>query len=202
MSPGWDCEHIVQLFKGPLFRLGNKEEDEHQGGDVETGVETKGSHSGESNEDSREGDGEDSSPEKTGCHGPGHTNLTMREGEDFGRVGEGHGTLAGRVKGGEEKDEEGDQAEMGVVFFRDQEAKTGCQERPGHIGKGEQKQGTTSPGVNGPDGGPSEDEVDQSEPERRQQSLQIASTRLTENGGGVEGDDVDTAHLLGQHDGK
>lgn len=75
--------------------------------DVERGVRSEGSSRGEGSEHSGEGDREDSGPEEAGGDCPRHSLLSLGEGEDLSRVGEGDGSLSGRVEGGEEEDEEG-----------------------------------------------------------------------------------------------
>ena len=126
----------------------------------------------------------------------------MREREDLGRVCEWHGPLTWGVEGGKEEDEEGNHAEMCIRLFRDDEAETGGKQSPCHVGEGEEKESAATPGVNGPDGRPSEDEVDETKAERGKQGVQIVSTSVDEHGRGIESDDVDTAHLLCQHDGE
>lgn len=49
---------------------------------------------------------------------------------------------------------------------------------------------------------PRKDEVDQAKPETSHQSHVVGSSGLLEHGTRVERDDVDTAHLLGNHDDK
>ena len=117
-----DREHVVQLLEGALLGLGHEEEDQHEGGDVQTGVEGEGADRVEGTQDAREGDGEHGGPEEAGGHGPGHADLAVGQGEDFGGIGEGHGTLAGGVEGREEVDEEGDESQMRVRLLGDDEA--------------------------------------------------------------------------------
>ena len=124
----------------------------------------------------------------------------MRKGENFGRISEGHWTLAWRVEGRENKDEEGNQTQVSMGLLRDDEAKACCEESPGHVRKGEEEQCTPAVGINGPNGRPGEDEVDQSKTEGGEESLETTRASFHENGGGVKGYDVDTTHLLSQHD--
>lgn len=56
----------------------------------------------------REGQTQDESPSETDGDGETHPDLSLREGEDLGRISERDGTFTGRVKGGEEEDEGGD----------------------------------------------------------------------------------------------
>lgn len=141
----------------------------------------------------------------------------MREREDFGAVGEGDGALAGRVEGCEEVDEEGDKAEVRGGALGDVEAEAGGEERPGHVREGEEEEGAAAEGVDCEEGGPGEDEVDETEAERGDEGFRGGGAGFGEDGGGVEGlggeldlwggeesggtyDDVDAAHLLGDHD--
>ena len=55
---------------------------------------------------------------------------------------------------------------MGSFFFWDDKAKASCKQSPCHVGEGEKKESTTTPGINGPDSGPSKDEIDETESER------------------------------------
>ena len=193
-------EDVVQLLERALLRLGHAEEDHHQRGQVERGVEDEGAERGEGAQQARERDGEHGRPEEAGRHRPGHADLAVREREHFRRVGEGHGALARRVEGCEEEDEKGDQAEVRAVVLRDEEAEARGQERPGHLREGEEEQGAPAVGIDCPDGGPGEDEVDEAEAEGGEQGLQGPGAGFDEDGRGVEGYDVDAAHLLGEHD--
>ena len=56
--------------------------------------------------------------------------------------------------------------------------------------------------VDGPESGEGKEPVDEAETERADQGSELGETSVDEDGGGVEGDDVDTAHLLGNHDGE
>jgi len=109
VGAGGDGEDVVEFLEGALLGLGDEEEDEHEGGEVEAGVEGEGADGVEGAQDAGEGDGEDGGPEEAGGHGPGHADFAVGEREDFGRVGEGDGALAGGVEGREEEDEEGDE---------------------------------------------------------------------------------------------
>lgn len=60
---------------------------------------------------------------------------------------------------------------MGVVFLWDDEAEAGGEERPCHLREGEEEQRAAAVGVDCPDGGPGEDEVDEPEAEGGEQRL-------------------------------
>lgn len=154
----------------------------------------------ESPQKSRESDGEDCSPEEASSHSPSHANLTMGQGKDFRRVGEGYGTFTWRVESGEEEDEEGDHTEMRARIFRNEEAQSCSEKGPGHLREGEEEESAATPGIDCPDGGPGEDEIYETETEGGEKSFQVTCTGFAEDGGRVESDDVNTTHLLGQHD--
>ena len=125
----------------------------------------------------------------------------MGEREDLGGVGEGDGPFARGVEGSEEEDEEGDHADVGFAAFGDKEAEAGGQQGPSHLREGKEEQRTASPGIDGPDGGPREDEIDGTKAPGGKKRFEIGGAGFDEDGGGVEGYDVDAAHLLGDHDG-
>lgn len=89
---------------------------------------------------------------------------------------------------------------MGSALPGDQEAQPCSQERPCHLREGKEEQAASSVGVDGPDCRPGEDEVDDTEAEGGDQGGLLGGTAFLEDGGGVECDDVDAAHLLGDHD--
>ncbi|KAL9099544.1 MAG: hypothetical protein Q9163_004976, partial [Psora crenata] len=202
VGAGRDGKDIIQLLEGALLRLRDEEEDEHKSREVQAGVEAECPHGVEGPEEPREGDGEDGGPEETGGHGPCHADLAVRERENFGGVGKGDGAFAGGVEGGEEEDEKGNHAQMGSGIFRDEKAEAGSQQRPSHVGKGEEQEGASAPGIDGPDGGPGKDEIHETETKGGEQGFEVPRARFDEDGGGIKGDDVDAAHLLGQHDGE
>lgn len=195
-------EDVVQLLEGALLRLGDPEEDHDQRGHVQAGVEAERAHGVEGEQQARERDGEDGGPEEAGRDGPGHADLAVGEREDLGRVGEGDGALAGGVEGREEEDEEGNQSQVGLFALGNDEAETCGQECPCHLWEGEEEERTTAVGIDRPDSGPGEDEVDQAEAEGGEEGIQIAGASFDEDGGRVEGYNVDTAHLLRQHNGE
>lgn len=108
---------------------------------------------------------------------------------------------------------------MSGVLLRDDVAESSSDKGPRHLREGEQQQRPPTKGVDGPDGRPGEDEVDQAETERREQRARVAGTSLRKHRRAVEGNDVDcrmtgsarsrtprdisrltSAQLLGQHD--
>ena len=123
----------------------------------------------------------------------------MGERKDLGGVGKRYRTFAWRIEGGEEENEEGDETKMGPILFWYDEAETGCEQCPCHVGEGKEKKCTATPSIDGPDGGPRENEVHETETEGGEQCLQPASTSVDEDGRRVECNNVDTAHLLSQH---
>ena len=124
----------------------------------------------------------------------------MGEWEDLGGIGEGDRAFAGGVEGSEEEDEEGDHADVGFSSLGDEEAEAGSQQGPSHLREGEKQQRTASPGINGPDRGPSEHEIDSTKAPGSEKGFEVACAGLDEDGGGVEGYDIDATHLLSNHD--
>lgn len=92
-ASAWNSKDVIEFLEGSLFCLRDKEEDHDEGHNVETGVEAESTCWGESCQDTWEGDGEDSGPEKAGGDGPTHSDFSVGEWEDFGRVGEWDGTF-------------------------------------------------------------------------------------------------------------
>ena len=125
----------------------------------------------------------------------------MRQGEDFGRVGEWYRTFPRGIEGGEEEDEQCDEGGAGGAHVHEG-AEAGGEERPHHLREGEEEEGATTEGVDGPEGGEREEPVDETEAEGRKQGLELRRAGFFKDGGAVEGDDVDAAHLLGDHDGE
>lgn len=93
----------------------------------------------------------------------------MGEREDLGRVCKRNGSFAGRVKGAKDVHEQGDETEMGRSGAGDERAQAGGEKGPSHLGimlatqdpsvwrlwwtylgEGEQKQGASTKGVDGP----------------------------------------------------
>ena len=123
----------------------------------------------------------------------------MRQGEDFGRVRERDGALSGRVKGGKQKNEQPNQRQMGRGLFGDVEAEGRRQQCPSHLRKCKEQQSPPAERVNGAQRREGEDEIDQSEAPWSQQGVEVGSAGLDKDGGGIEGDNVDAAHLLSYH---
>ena len=91
---------------------------------------------------------------------------------------------------------------MGSALFGNDKAKSRGQQRPCHVGEGKEKESTATPGIDRPNRGPSKDEVDETESKRGEEGSQVVGTSVDENGRGIESNDIDTAHLLSQHDGE
>lgn len=87
---------------------------------------------------------------------------------------------------------------MCVAAFRDVEAETCCQQSPAHVGECEEKQCTSTEGIDCPYGRPSEQEVDKTEAPGCEQRAIDGCAGLSEDRGAIEGDDVDTALRKGQ----
>lgn len=85
-------------------------------------------------------------------------------------------------------------------MYINQCAESSSQQGPRHIRKREEKQCSSSKGVDGPESRECKEEVDKSEAPRSPQRLVGAKARIHKNRGRVECNNVDTAHLLGDHD--
>jgi len=195
-----DGEDVVKLFKCTLLGLRHQEEDHDERKHVEPSVESKGTRAAESSEHSREGEGEDGCPEKASRYSPGHANLTMCEREHLGRVSEGYGTFARRVEGREQVDEEGDETGACGRSRRDVEAESGGEKAPSHVRECKQQKISTPESIDSPDGGEGEREVNKTEAKGGEQSRSRGVPSIDEDSTRIERNDVDTAHLLSNHD--
>ena len=200
-----DGEDPVELLEGALHGLGDPEEDHDEGDDVETGVHAEGADGLGLLEQEWEGHGEDGGPAQTGGDGEGHAGLAVGQGKDLGGVGEGDRALTGGVEGAEEEDEQAHEAGTDAAGLRgvgDERAESRGEKGPEHLREGEEQEGATTESVDGPEGREGEEPVDHAETKGTDHGDEVAHAGLGEDGGGVEGDDVDAAHLLGQHDGE
>lgn len=130
------------------------------------------------------------------CHSgkpvePDRKRTTMGQREDLSRVGKRHRSLTRRVEGGEQEDEEGNSAKVSTAIAGDVKAEAGSKQSPGHLGEGEEQQSTTTPSVDGPNGGESEEEVDQTESPRSEQGRGGRGAGGSEDSARVEGNNVD-----------
>lgn len=89
---------------------------------------------------------------------------------------------------------------MSGVLDGDESAETSCQKCPCHVWESEKQQGATTECVNGPESWEGKEEVDETKSEGGPESLVVCEARVLEDGRRVERDDVDTAHLLSNHD--
>lgn len=152
-----------------MFRLWHPEEDHDEGYHVEASVQAEGANDTQGGEDGRERHRQDGSPEQTSGDRPCHADLSMGKWKDLGRVGKRNGSFAGRVKGAKDIHEQGDETKMGRSGAGDERAQAGGEKGPGHLRntlatrnppvwrlwltylrKGEQKQGASAKGVDGP----------------------------------------------------
>lgn len=191
MRTGRDAENTVEFLQRALLSLWQEEEDEKQRNNVQPGVEPKRSLGLEVPQHVRKRQRQHGGPEVVGRHRPRHANLAVRQREDLGGVGERDGAFAGGVEDIEQVNEQGDQAEMGATTRGNPETESGRQQGPAHIGEGGEQEPTTAKRVDGPDGGPGEEEVHQAKAEGRKQGLDVRGAGLLKDGGRVERDDVD-----------
>lgn len=145
-------------------------------------------------------DTQDSSPEKAGSDGPTHADFAVGEREDLSAVGERDGTLTGAVESGEDIDEHSHSGEMSDVLDGNKTAETCGEQTPSHVREGEEEERAAAEGVDSPDGGPGEDEVYEAETEGGEECVEGIGSVLLKHRRRVEGDDVDSAHLLRDHD--
>ena len=108
-------EDVVELLERALLGLRHEQEDHDEGQHVEAGVEAEDADGVHDVKHLGQADGEHGRVEEAGGHGPGHADLAVRQREDLGRIGEGNGALARRVKCGEDVDEERNAAKLGVA---------------------------------------------------------------------------------------
>lgn len=80
---------------------------------------------------------------------------------------------------------------MCFVLYGNPVAETSSKKSPAHVGECEEKETAASKGIDGPHGGPGEDEIDETETEGCKESLLLGESTLFEDGGRVEGNDVD-----------
>jgi hypothetical protein len=107
------------------------------------------------------GDAQDGGTEETSRDGPAHADFAVGEREDLGAVGVGNRPLAGAVERSEDVDEHSHGGEMGRCAQGSETAQTRGEQTPRHVRESEEQQRAAAEGVNGPDGGPGKDEVDE-----------------------------------------
>lgn len=117
VSLGRHREYVVQLFECPLFGLGYEQEDEEERYEVQSCIEPERTRRGHGAQHARESERQHRGPEVVGGDGPCHSDLTMREGEDFGAVHEWDRSFTGTVEGCEEVDEQCHQSEPQFAVF-------------------------------------------------------------------------------------
>lgn len=115
----------------------------------------------------------------------------MAQREYFCRVGEWYRTSARGVEGIEEVDEKRYGTQSVAAIARDEEAHSSSEEGPKHLRECENQEIPPAESVDCPDSWPSEDKVDDTKAEGSKECADIARTCFGEDGGGVEGDDVD-----------
>lgn len=89
-----------------------------------------------------------------------------------------------------------------MPLLRDKEAQATSEQEDGHDRKSEEQERSPSVRVDGEQGGEGKDEVDRSETEGSVERLTRTEPVLGEDGTRVKCDDVDTAHLLSEHNGE
>lgn len=123
-----NTEDIIELLERSLLGFGKPQEDHDEGDDVQTCIEAKGALWCKAAEHIGKGQSQYRGPEAIGRHGPRHSHLTVRQRENFCRVGIWTWSHARGVKSVEEVDEEGDTAEPRTGTVRDPKADAGGEE--------------------------------------------------------------------------
>jgi len=156
-------EHIIQFFQSALLRLRKPEEDHPEGYDIHSRVEAECSRDTKGAELTREGDGDYGGPEVVCGYRPRHADFSVTKGEDFCRISKRDRPFTWTIESIVNIDEEGDHAEMGAATRRNEVAHPCSEERPRHIWESKEKQSTTAKCIDGPDGWPGKDEIDETE---------------------------------------
>jgi len=120
----------------------------------------------------------------------------VRKREYLSRVREWHRSHSRRVEGAKKVHEEGNQAQVCIAVLGNVIAHASHKERPEHIGKRGKKQAAATESIDCPDCRPSEREVHETEPKRRNEGFLVCGSSFCEDRGAVERDDVDAAHLF------
>jgi uncharacterized protein YndB with AHSA1/START domain len=115
----------------------------------------------------------------------------MAQWEHLSRVSEGYRSGSGGVEGVEEIDEQRNGTESVIAVSGDEETHPRGEESPEHLWEGEYQEVAPPEGVDCPDGWPSENKVDDTKAEGCKEGIDVARTSFREDGGGVEGDDID-----------
>ncbi len=76
-------------------------------------------------------------------------------------------------------------------MLRNPEAEAGGEQGPAHVRESEEEEVAAAEGIDRPDGGPSEGEVDEAETPGREKGLGGAGTSVFEDCTAVEGNNVD-----------
>jgi len=104
----------------------------------------------------------------------------MAQREHLRTVRKWHRTFTRRIEGCKQINEQSHDTQMRGTFFGDVEGEASSQQRPGHVGKSEEQQRAAAEGVDGPDGWPCEDEVDETEAEGGDEGIPLGGAGLAE----------------------
>lgn len=123
----------------------------------------------------------------------------MGQWKNFSGVGKRNRTLPGRIECSEDEDKKRNTCQVSSGLFRDVEAEAGSQQGPGHVWEGEEQQSSTTESVDSGHSGKGEKEVHKTKSPGGKKSPGNTGPCLLEDSRRIEGDNVDTTHLLCDH---
>lgn len=115
----------------------------------------------------------------------------MRKWKALCAVRERHRAFSWGVESSEDVDEHCDETEMGWTALRNEEAKSGSEQRPSHLRKSEKKQAAATECVDGPNSGPGESKVDKTKAKGSDECFSLRGAGLSKDSARVERNDVD-----------
>ncbi|KAI6750394.1 hypothetical protein HG530_014675 [Fusarium avenaceum] len=173
----------IQFLKGHLLGLTNEAENHAPSDKVESGVEAESSCGSHDILHSGEGQAKNTSEGVVNADGPSHTLLSLDGRENLSRVLKGNGT---------------DVCSAVVAVVEKRQATS--QEEDAHEWESSQCQKSSSLGIDQEESRDGKDNLNGTVAQRGIQGFVLGVSSITEDTRTVERDDVDTAHLLGQHD--
>lgn len=200
---GGHGENLVEFLERKLLGFAHEAEYHEPRYEVESSVETERTSGRHDGLHAGEGQGENTGEGVVDADGPGHALLTLDGREDLCRILKRYRAFAEGVADGEEVDEEDDRSDLSA--FRGcggrQEGETRSEQEETHERERDHAEGSAALGVDQEKRGDRKDDLDSAVAQGGIQRLRLVVADILEDGGTVEGDDVDTTHLLGKHDG-
>lgn len=162
--PVTHVEHGIELLERQVLRFRQQEVAVHPAKEVPRRVPSEGALFREGIDERGPCQRQNEVEAPARCGREGHAHVAQMQGECFGAVGEGHGTLAGRVHRHEDVYGSGDGSEArgrGLVFSVKREVKghAAPEEADAHKGKGGKEEVPAAESVDCVDGGDGEEEV-------------------------------------------